>query len=99
MAAVFRPDTQDRPTRKRVSVPHNVRAAMDTTYRDSAVCEIPAQDDEDTRGFLRMCRLYAEREGRKLIFEFDTDPDGRSVLRFKMRDKRTYTKTADRWFR
>jgi hypothetical protein len=99
MGAIFRPDVQDRPTRPRVSVPPNVRQAMDATYRDRTVCELPAQDDDDSRLFLRLCRLYAERQGRKLIYEFTTDVDGRSCLLFKMRDKRKYTKISPRWDR
>jgi hypothetical protein len=93
----FRPDTDNRTTRVRVVVPDAVQEALETTYRDQTVGELPYVDQADADALVSLFRTHANRRGLKLHWEYAAAPDGGRLLRFKMRDKRVYTKRSPRW--
>lgn len=95
----FQPDTDNRTTRIRVVVPDAVQDALEATYRDQTVGELPYEDQDDADDLVRMFHTHVNRRGLKLHWEYTKDSEGRKLLRFKMRDKRVYTKRSPIWNR
>lgn len=95
MTVEFREDAAWRgPGAPRVAVPDALAAWMERTYRENIVCELPAeQHHPDTDELLRLIKIYAQRRGKSFMTQFFLKDDN-SHLRFKMRDKRPYTRTA-----
>lgn len=80
-----------------VEIPPEISAWMDATYRDGKVASIPAEDDSDTDLFIRLLRIYARRNGKKVDTQFFMK-DGVSHLRFRMRDARGYSRDVPRGY-
>lgn len=95
----FQPDTDNRTTRVRVVVPPPVQEALERTYRDHTIAELPFEDQADADALVKLLRVHANRRRLKLHWEYAdaADDQGGRVLRFKMRAKRTYTKRSPRW--
>lgn len=93
----FQPDQDNRTTRVRVVVPEQVQEALERTYRDTTVGELPYEDQGDADALLKLFRTHTNRRGLKLHWEYAEGPGGARVLRFKMRDKRPYTKRSPIW--
>jgi hypothetical protein len=74
-------------------VPDEIAAWMDETYTLGKVCELPAPARADRHDFDRLLKLYAKRCG-KTVYIQDFVKDGAAWIRFKMRDKRPYTRSA-----
>lgn len=91
----FKPDQAWRgPGAPPIEIPPLVQQWADQTYRDNTVWENPADPDhQDTKDLIRLLDIYAKRQDRRLHHQFFTGPDGRTYLRFKMRDKRPYRRT------
>lgn len=80
-----------------VQIPPEVSDALDKTYRDHNVGEfVPVEEgSEDTNALIRYMRIYAERRrGKKFDHQFFEDSQGRTGLRFQMRDPRPYRATT-----
>lgn len=91
----FRPESEAwrRAGRPKVEIPQDLADALERTYRDSEVAEIEGDDrDEKTYEAIRMMRLYCKRQDKILDTQF-FDRDGKTWVRFKMRDPRKYSKT------
>jgi hypothetical protein len=74
-----------------VAIPKQVSDALDKTYRENKVAEMPAEEGaEDTSELLRLMAIYARRKGKACRVQFFDGPDGESMLRFRMSDKRPY---------
>jgi hypothetical protein len=97
MVIAFRPDTDNRTTRVRVVVPDAVRDLLERTYEDQTVGELPYDNQADADELLRLFRVHSNRRNLRLHTEYTQDGEGRALLRFKMRDKRVYTKRSPRW--
>jgi DNA-binding protein H-NS len=94
MAITFEPaDTWRGRGRPPVDIPEEIAKALETTYRTGKVATDEADESSaETRQVIALMRLYCSRQGRKLDYQFYDDPDtGRTYLRFRMRDTRTYT--------
>lgn len=75
-------------------IPTDLQTWMDETYRRKTVCELPAPaTDEDKSDLLGLLRLYAKRQGKTVLVQYFTR-DGIEHVRFKMRDKRPYHRSA-----
>ena len=78
----------------RRAIPPEITEWMEETYRTGQVCELPSPEaDEDRADFISLLKLYAKRAG-KTVYTQDFIRDGAPWLRFKMRDKRTYTRST-----
>lgn len=93
----FRPDTDNRTTRVRVVVPEAVQEALEATYRDQTVGELPYEAQADAEALVSLFRTHVNRRGLKLHWEYAQSDSGARILRFKMRDKRVYTKRSPHW--
>lgn len=83
-------DTPPRQGRPPVPIDPKISAWLDQTYADHRALMINMDPGHpDVPALLRMMRLYATRRGLALAHEFVT-VDGRSKLKFLMRDKRRY---------
>lgn len=95
MPIEFRPETEAwrRPGRPKVEIPQELAEALERTYAEGTVGEDEADEDSPaTKRVIALMRLYCKRKNK--IFESQFfDRDGRTWLRFKMRDPRHYTKT------
>lgn len=94
--AVFRPETEAwrGPGAPPVAVPKELADLMDRTYRDNTVCELPCDPmSQDAVILIRLLRIHAKRQGKALSHQFFHN--GGPHIRFRMRDKRTYTPTTD----
>lgn len=93
----FKDDTawQKAPTRRGappVEVPQVLVEWLEHTYRDNKVCTILADPDEQgVKDLLRAARIYCERHFLKFHYQFVTQ-DSDTVLQFRMRDPRVYTR-------
>jgi hypothetical protein len=88
----FKPDTDNRTTRVRIVVPAPVQDALERTYADQTVGELPFADQADAEALVHLFRVHVNRRGLKLHWEIVG-----ATLRFKMRDKRPYVKRSPRW--
>lgn len=77
-------------------VPDAIQELLERTYRDQTVGELTYADQADADELLRLLRIHANRRNLKLHAETATSENG-PLLRFKMRDKRVYTKRAACW--
>lgn len=93
----FQPDTDNRTTRVRVVVPDVVRDALEKTYADQTVGQLPYESETDAQELVHLFQVYVNRRGLKLHCERGTGSHGEKLLRFKMRDKRPYTKRSPKW--
>lgn len=93
----FKPDAEWRGAgAPPVEVPQEIADALDRTYATGAIAEDEADETaQETYDVIRLMRLYATRQGKKLDTQF-FDRDGRTYLRFRMRDKRKYQKNTTR---
>jgi hypothetical protein len=91
----FKQDTAWRgPGAPRVAIPEQVTAWMERTYRDNSLCELPAEEHHpETDELIRLLKIYATRMGKSVLIQFFVKDDTEH-LRFKMRDKRPYTRTT-----
>lgn len=67
---------------------------LEDSYRNDTVVELEVPEDpndKDVRLLLRMIRVYAARQGKSAQTQFFQE-NGIHYLRFRMRDKRVYTK-------
>lgn len=75
-------------------IPPEITEWMEETYRTGKVCEIPAPPTEQDRAdFVSLLKLYARRAG-KTVYTQDFIREDQPWVRFKMRDKRTYTRST-----
>lgn len=62
------------------------------TYSSGKSVQAPMeQDGPDTAGFLRMLRIYGNRQHKAVDVQF-LQIDGESHIRFRMRDKKVYNR-------
>lgn len=95
MSIQFKPEAEAwrGPGRPQIEVPQELVEALERTYRDGTVAEDEAAEhDPKTWTAIRLMRIHCERQGKKLDHQF-FDRDGKTWLRFRMRDTRSYTKT------
>ena len=77
----------------RRAIPDDIVEWMEDTYRTGKVCEIPAPaTDEDRTDLISLLKLYAKRAG-KTVYIQDFIHAEEPWMRFKMRDKRPYTRS------
>lgn len=77
-----------------VAIPPELASWLERTYRDGTVCEIPCDPhSEDAALLVRLLRIYVRRKGRALSHQF-FEHEGVPYIRFRMRNKRVYTRTA-----
>lgn len=78
----------------RRAIPPEIEEWMEETYRSDKVCELPSPEaEEDRADFISLLKLYAKRAG-KTVYTQDFVKDGAPWVRFKMRDKRPYTRST-----
>lgn len=77
----------------RRAIPPEITEWMEETYRTGKVCEVPAPPTkEDRADFISLLKLCAKRAG-KTVYTQDFTRDNAPWVRFKMRDKRPYTRS------
>lgn len=74
----------------RKEIPPEIEQSMQQTYQDNSCMELVIDDPEDqgTRQFVNLCKLYAERLGKRAVVQFDTNDEGAHILRYYMADVR-----------
>lgn len=78
----------------RRAIPDEITQWMEETYRTGSVCEIPAPPtDQDRTDFINLLKLYAKHVGKSVYIQ-DFIRDQAPWMRFKMRDKRPYTRST-----
>lgn len=76
--------------RRATEIPGPLKDILDSTYRDDTDYVVQGRaDDPDALAIVRYGRIYARR--RQLSFRYVFTADAR--LRFRISDKRVYTKT------
>lgn len=73
---------------KRKPIPPEIERSMEETYQDGTCIElvIDGPKDPGTRQFVNLCKLYAERQGKRAVTQFDTNDEGQHILRYYMAD-------------
>lgn len=72
-------------------IPPEIGEWCEMSYSAGKNVEIPAEpDSEDAREFLRLVRIYASRQTKKVIDSEYVNINGEWFLRFRMRDRRKY---------
>jgi hypothetical protein len=76
----------------RVHIDPRVAQWCEDTYASGKALQVPlSQEHPDTPGFLRMLRIYGNRQRKAVDTQF-VEISGVSYLRFKMRDKKKYNR-------
>lgn len=92
MAITYEPaDTWRGRGRPPVAIPEDISRALEHTYATDTVAVIDAEeDDPSTIEVLALMRLYCRRQKKQLAAQFFDGADGKTYLRFRMRDTRVY---------
>lgn len=76
----------------RVHIDPQVAQWCEDTYASGKAVQAPLeQDNEDTAAFLRMLRIYGNRQHKAVDYQF-VQINGESHIRFRMRDKKVYNR-------
>jgi hypothetical protein len=76
----------------RVEIDPMVAQWCEDTYTTGKAVQAPLrQDDPDAPGFLRMLRIYGNRQHKTVDYQF-VQINGESFLRFRMRDRKVYNR-------
>lgn len=68
---------------------------LEQSRREDGVLEVAAtQDDEEVQELIKQSRIYARRQNLSFTSQFAQNENGSSILRFRLRDKRSYQKKA-----
>lgn len=72
----------------RKEIPPEIVQSMQETYQDNSCMElvIDGPQDQGTKEFVNLCKLYAERQGRRAVIQYDTNEQGAHILRYYMAD-------------
>lgn len=93
MPGHFTPDTAWKRGRPEIEVPEDLITILDATYTDKKDYVVPCEEDDHEAGeLIRYGRLHARHKGLSFRYYFSENGNGESQLRFRMTDKRTYTK-------
>lgn len=73
---------------KRKAIPEQIERSMEETYQDGTCMELVIDHPKDsgTRQFVNLCKLYAERKGKRAVVQFDRNEQGAHILRYFMAD-------------
>lgn len=75
----------------RLFIHPEIKTWMDQSYAQGEVCELPMEENADSADFVKLLKHYARQQGKAACVQFFTE-EGVSKIRFKMRDKRSYTR-------
>lgn len=74
-----------------IDVPEEIQVWMERTHRDNTFIEVPCNPAaQETKDFIRLCVVYARRQGKKTQHQFVQRGD-ETVLRVRMREPRAYS--------
>lgn len=93
MPGHFTTETAWKRGRPEIEVPEDLITILDTTYTENkdyvVLCE---EDDYEAGELIRYGRLHARHRGLSFRHYFSENGNGESQLRFRLTDKRPYTK-------